>query len=118
MVKIDQGNGIIITGDFNAHYVLWNCKGCDYNGEMLLKDMEDKNLYIVNKDTKSRIGNIAQKDSNLDLMFCSADMIGLIEYQQMEDPWDSDHFPIEFHIGINIRRYKKRTTRITNKKTK
>lgn len=48
--------------------------------------MEDNNLFIVNKDTTSRIGNMVQKDSNLDLIFCSVDMIDIIGYQQMDEP--------------------------------
>lgn len=97
--KCDRRNEIILTGDFNSHHTLWNCETCDVNGETLLEEIEDRNLYIVNRDTTSRIGNFAQRDSNLDLMFCSEDLIDLIDYQQINDPWDSDHLPIIYNIG-------------------
>lgn len=44
-------------------------------------------------------------------------MMNLIEYQQLDDPWNSDHLPSAYHIGVNVVRYEKRTDRISNKKT-
>lgn len=51
-------------------------------------------------------------------MFCTADLLNLIDYQQAEDPWGSDHIPVEFYIGINVNRYIRKTHWISNKKTK
>lgn len=48
-------------------------------------------------------------------------MVELIEYQQLDDPGDSDHLPVEFYIGVNVDKYekkKKKTNWILNKKTK
>lgn len=41
-----------------------------------------------------------------------------MKYEQKDDPWGSDHFPIGFEVGINKKPYKKRTNRYTTKKKK
>lgn len=59
-----------------------------------------------------------QRDSNLDLLFCTEGIMGLIDYEQEEEPGDSDHLPIIYTLGINTEIYERKTYRITNKKTK
>lgn len=65
--NINVGKGIIITGDFNAHNELWNCDIKDRVGENLLEKFEERDMFIVNLDTKSQVGerDIGQRDSNL-----------------------------------------------------
>lgn len=31
--------------------------------------MEDEGLFVVNTDTKTRMGELGQRDSNIDLLF-------------------------------------------------
>lgn len=116
--KCEKRSGIIVAGNFNAHHTLWNCGSCNDIGEGLLEEVEDRDLYIVNSDTLSRIENRTQRDSNLDLMFCTTDMMSLVDYQQLDDPWDSNHLPLAFHLGVKADRYVKKTNRITTKKPK
>ncbi|KYN29937.1 hypothetical protein ALC57_00607 [Trachymyrmex cornetzi] len=100
----------IFLGDFNAHNTLWNC---EYTiGESLQEAMERRDFMCVNMDTCSRIGA-----TNLDLLFCSAAVLDNIEYNQLDDKWDSDHFPIVFKLETHRGIYSKRTNRITTKKT-
>lgn len=61
-------------GDFNAHNQIWNCHSTDINGERLYEEMENKDMWIINKDTLTRIGEGGKRASNLDLMFCSNDI--------------------------------------------
>lgn len=79
--------------------------------------MEEKEMYIVNWDTKSRIGEGGRRDSNIDLIFCSENIYDEIKYKQVDDSWGSDHFPIELEIGIEKRIYKKRSNRVSSAKT-
>ncbi|KYN28600.1 hypothetical protein ALC57_01992 [Trachymyrmex cornetzi] len=106
----------IFLGDFNAHNTLWNCEYMDTIGESLQEAMERRDFMCVNMDTSSRIGAIGERDSNLDLLFCSA-VLDNIEYNQLDDTWDSDHFPIVFKLATHRGIYSKRTNRITTKKT-
>lgn len=40
-----QNDLILIIEDFNAHHRLWNCPNTDVNGERLLEELEEKDIY-------------------------------------------------------------------------
>lgn len=42
---------IVVVADFNSHHTIWNCEVTDKNGEILLEEVKDQNLFIVNCDT-------------------------------------------------------------------
>lgn len=44
--NIRAGEGVIVTGDFNAHNELWNCDVTDGIGESLMEEFEKHNLFI------------------------------------------------------------------------
>lgn len=52
--EIDRksNDNIIIAGDMNAYYIMWNCEDMDRNEEKLYEEMEEKDLFIINHDTK------------------------------------------------------------------
>lgn len=114
---VNKNEGLIVLGDFNAHHSAWNCDTIDTNGERLLEEFEEEDLFIVNFDTKSRVGEIGQRDSNLDLIFCNPKVMHLMSYSQGSDAWGSDHFPIFFECRFNCKRYTKKSNRITSGKT-
>lgn len=68
--SLKEEKNIVITGDFNAHNVIWNCEDTDRNGEIIWEEMEEKGLLIAN-DGKSRIGEGGMRNSNIDLIFCT-----------------------------------------------
>lgn len=55
----------------NAHYVAWNCEEMDKNGENLYEEFGEKDLFVINHDTLSKMGESGQKDLKLDLVFGS-----------------------------------------------
>lgn len=74
---------------------------------------------MINNYTKTRIGEIGQIDSNLDLIICSDKVINMIENcEQGEDSLGSDHFPVYFSINVNTEHYRKETNILTSKKTR
>lgn len=77
--------------------------------------MEERDLYTVNRDTLTSVGEGGKRHSNLDLCFCSEDLF--IKHNQLEDMWGSDHYPIEFIIKVSRRIYKIVTNRISTKRT-
>lgn len=115
--RIGSKDNLLCVGDFNAHNHVWNCERTDRNGENLLEDMEECDLFLVNRDTLNRVGEGGRTNSNLDLGFCSEELIDIMKYSQKDDTWGSDHFPIEFDIGIEMKTYRKKTNRITTKRT-
>lgn len=82
---MDTSVGNIFIGDFNAHNVAWNCEETDTNGERLLDETEDSNLFVINSDTKSRIGEVGQRDPNIDLILGNAKAMNFVTYDQGED---------------------------------
>lgn len=96
---------------------MWNCQDTDYFGESLLEDVESEDMFIVNKDTCSRLGTVDQRDSNIDLMFVPEQLIDIINYEQITDTWGSDYFPILFNIITQREPYKKKFNRLRTKKT-
>lgn len=113
---INNKEGIIIAGDFNAHNRIWNCKSTDRVGDDLQEDMLDEDMYIINRDTEFRVGEGNQCNSNIDLIFASENLVDKIDYEQGQDTWESDHFPINFELRINSSVYRKTTNRISTKK--
>lgn len=94
--SVDINEGIIVVGDFNAHHTAWNCENIDVNGERLLEEFEDEDMFVVNYDTLSRIGEIDQRSSNLDLVWCNSQILDMVGYRVGEDSWGSDHYPVFF----------------------
>lgn len=115
--NINKNEGIIILGDFNAHHTMWNCEEIGTNGYRLLEELEDEDMFIVNHDTKTRIGGIGQKDSNLDLIFCNSRIHHMISYYQGDDSWGSDHYPVFFKCEVEYKLYEKKSNRITSNRT-
>lgn len=74
--KIGQIKNVLCLGDFNAHSKVWNCERTDRNKEILQEEMEEKDLYIINRDTLllSKVGEGGRKHSNLDLGFSSEEL--------------------------------------------
>lgn len=115
--KCSEGLHTIITGDFNAHNIVWNCHNTDKAGEILFEAMNNNGLICLNMDTMSREGYIGQKSSNIDLFFGTPSMADIAECFQIDDTWGSDHYPIVCSIETSREIYYKKTNRITTKKT-
>lgn len=106
-----------MLGDFNAHHSVWNCEVTDTNGERLLEELEEEDLFIVNHETKSRIEEVGKKNSNLDLIFSNSKILNSISFSQEDDSWGSDHLATNFRCELDYRFYKKKSNRISTKKT-
>lgn len=55
-------------------------------------DTKSEDLFLVNWDTMSRLGNTVQCNSNIDLMFAVEKLLDKMSYGQADDTWKSDHF--------------------------
>lgn len=113
----DKGLKTILTGDFNAHNIAWNCRDTATNGDNLFEVTNNVEMVCLNQETEYRLGSIGQTSSNIDLIFSTDKLADKIDIKQSEDTWGSDHFPIEVIINQEIHVYRKRTNRISTKKT-
>lgn len=82
---VDNNENLILVGDFNAHHTAWNCDRVDANGEKMLEELEDADMFVVNHDTLSRIEELGQRDSNLDLVWCNSGIADRMGCQTGED---------------------------------
>lgn len=97
---------------------MWNCEETDPNGTRLADEMEQEDMYILNSDTLSRVGEGKNtRNSNLDLMFGSISMVNKITYRQIKDLWGSDHYPVEFCLQLKLEIYIKKNNRCSTKRT-
>lgn len=115
--SIKDEERVIIAGDFNAHHQVWNCPKTDKNGEKLLDEIEEEEIFIINTQTLSRQGNFNQRSSNIDLITGSRKIVQDSSYYQIDDTWGSDRYPIEVTINETCDEYSKKSFRISTKKT-
>lgn len=79
--------------------------------------MWERNMYVVNVDTLSYLGDYDYIPSNIDLIISTADMINDIKYEQIKDTWGSDHHPIKFEINKTASTYRKKMNKTSTKST-
>ncbi|XP_070152058.1 uncharacterized protein [Polyergus mexicanus] len=104
----------------NLHDQEWSAKEIEENliTKMDLSSQRNvTNLYLINSDTLTRIGEGGRNPSNLDRMFCTKDLVHRMSYKQKSDTWGSDHHPIVYIIDEELKTYKRITNRITTKRT-
>lgn len=89
----------------------------DKNGENLLQTMTSYNFFCINKDTMSRINNPYERVSNIDFIFAILCALKLISYKQLEDSWNSDHFPLLIEFRHDPIPYIKKSNRLSTKCT-
>lgn len=107
----------MIAGEFNVHNVLWNYRDTDRNGSKLHESMEEKGMYIINDRTMTWNGDERRRETNLDLMFASEEIVEGSKYRQEKDSWGSNHIPIMIRIRYESKIYVKKSNRLSNGKT-
>lgn len=120
LIRDNRGNNnrdVIIAGDFNCHNRKWNCEITDTSGERLADEMEKEDMYLVNNNSMSRIGEGQGRDANIDLMFVSSNLFNKFSYFQVDDSWGSDHFSTVFAVNARIETYVKKSKRCSTKNT-
>lgn len=115
--RIGKSRKNTIIADFNSHHTAWNCPRIDTNGENLMQTMNSFNFFCINRDTMSRINSSYESASNLDLIFASLSTLKWVSYKQLEDAWDSDHFPLLIEFKHDPIPYIKKTNRLSTKCT-
>lgn len=98
-------------GDFNAHHKTWNCQTNKTNGKRFLDSLDIYNAYLHNPNSLTR-GN-----ANLDLVFSTLNIAQNINVKVHDEPWGSDHLPIYIYLNVTKNKYKRKTHKLTIKKT-
>lgn len=83
----------------------------------MFEEMEKEDMFILNRDTfQNGRGGQKRFECRLDL-WLKQDSVQE-RYNQKDDSWGNDHFFVEFEIQIKMDEYKKKTNRISKKKTR
>lgn len=85
---------LIIGGDFNAHNRLWGSSKNDSVGDQILEVIDNRGYIIVNNGSDTRVGRPGQKDSAVDITFCSPGIVCNLQWDVSDDTLGSDHLPI------------------------
>lgn len=86
----------IITGDLNAHNILWGSKHTDNRGKIIERLINTNNLVILNTGANTRYNTQTGDSSAIDLTLCTASLATCItSWQPNEYLYGSDHHPIE-----------------------
>jgi hypothetical protein len=87
-------NNIIIGGDFNAHNPAWGSNQSNGKGKTVLDFIAKHDLILLNDGSVTRIGNINQQHSAINLTIVSSNIGIDCDWITYQDAMGSDHIPI------------------------
>ena len=86
----------IIVGDFNIHNPIWNPPGypkTDPTSKQFIKFINTSNRVILNNGEITRMGDINQKDTTIDLGIVPIKYAYKSKFKVYDTTMNSDHFP-------------------------
>ncbi|KAG0435409.1 hypothetical protein HPB47_018504 [Ixodes persulcatus] len=98
LIKLAEGDPIIVAGDFNSPHRYWGYTTNTRRGKDILEAMNTVGLELLNAPgVKTRLAKQRrQKDSTPDLSWASRCLD--IEWTPWKDSLGSDHFPLEMKL--------------------
>ncbi|KAB0802352.1 hypothetical protein PPYR_04538 [Photinus pyralis] len=96
---------VLVVGDFNCHSTLWGCTYTSAKGDLLENVINEKGLHVLNSGTPTHINEANGNFSAIDLSLASPGITLITNWEVMEDPHRSDHFPITIELGVKRDKY-------------
>lgn len=92
-------NPLIMVGDLNAHHASWDTTHTNKSGRTVHNLMSECELVVLNDGSSTRFTQDKNQTSAVDLTMCSSQLAADSSWEVIEDPNNSDHFPIiiQFH---------------------
>ncbi|KAH9632127.1 hypothetical protein HF086_002634 [Spodoptera exigua] len=81
-------------GDFNCHNFRWASEICDCIGHDLVDMLDDLDLCVINDGSPTRRSAFGQRNSCVDLTFCSSGVASVLNWSCLDMTYGSDHYPI------------------------
>lgn len=88
----------ILLGDLNCHNPLWGSKTTDTRGKKIENILEKLDLITLNSQKPTHFNASNASFSSIDLTICDPTIADSIEWNALEDLYDSDHFPITINV--------------------
>ena len=86
-------NPLFVSGDFNAHNIVWGCTKNDKRGTDLLDVFDKKHLLMLNNGQSTTVSAPNKASNALDLTFVSNEISHRFDWEVLDDPMGSDHLP-------------------------
>lgn len=93
-VFVNNAYGLLVGGDFNAHWTVWGGNNNDGRGRKLYEWCENNDLVILNDGRTTRIACPPNSDSAIDVTFASPSFAIDWSWDVHNDTMGSDHLPI------------------------
>ncbi|KAL4122540.1 hypothetical protein QTP88_014849 [Uroleucon formosanum] len=88
----------LLGGDFNAFHPAWGSHSLSRRVNIIYDSICSLGLCILNNGCLTHVGWLGFLDSAIDLSFCSPDLIWFLSWFVLDDPHDSDNFPISVSV--------------------
>uniref|UniRef100_A0ABD2WQS7 Endonuclease/exonuclease/phosphatase domain-containing protein n=1 Tax=Trichogramma kaykai TaxID=54128 RepID=A0ABD2WQS7_9HYME len=110
---IEKFDKFLVVGDFNAHHPFWGSRHSCASGSAIYENLDWNKFFLFNSHdyTHYYFHEEQIKYSYIDLSFCSMNLAMATNWKVMDDPWGSDHFPIDIEINVAPSRLFKKTYR-------
>ena len=117
-ILVNNFNQYLLLGDFNAHHPFWGSAFSCVNGRTLVENLDIEKFFLLNSGDPT---HFYSHDNNLkysciDLTFISMSLAMSTNWGVIDDPWGSDHFPIEIDINVCPKQIEKKNFRFNLKK--
>ena len=106
---------IIIVGDFNGWSPYWGSSSYNKRGKLITEFILNNNYVVLNKNSPTHFST-HKTFTNIDIAFCSPDLVTFSSWDILDCLHGSDHYPIEITLFPNENNhFTKRTVFKTDK---
>lgn len=91
----------VLAGDFNAHSQAWGSYKEDVRGKTVLNFLSNNELVYLNNGSITRKACPPRRSSAIDLTLVSTDISLIIDWEVLEFPTQSDHYPVFFQVQLD-----------------
>lgn len=89
---------LMFLGDLDARSTLWNSNTTNTSGRIIEDILDTNDLIPLNVNSATHLFPRTGTFSNIDVSSCSPDIFTRFIWNVKQDPYNSDHFPIEISI--------------------
>ena len=88
------GPNFILTGDFNAHNIIWGSHKTDGRGRTIEDLIDEFSLTVKNEHLPTHLASTNNRLTAIDVTLCTQDLTDEFDWTVLDDLHGSDHFPI------------------------
>lgn len=98
--SLDPSNSYILCGDLNANHKLWGSEIENKTRRTLIQAINCTDFIIINNKISTLIPKVSNKSTAPDISMIASNLGKLTHWSILEDPLDSDHFPISIQFNL------------------